>query len=485
MSALEPVIGLEVHAQLSTATKIFSGSSAAFGAPPNTQTDPVCLGLPGALPVVNVKAVEFAMRLGLALGCEIRESNVFARKHYFYPDVPKNYQISQFDQPICRGGEVPIVVDGKPSTVALERIHLEEDAGKSLHDQTQGQTTLVDLNRAGVPLVEIVSQPVLRSVEEAGAYLTALRRLVRYLDICDGNMEEGSLRCDANVSVREVGVSTLGTKVEIKNMNSIRGVMAALVHEIERQKKAVADGERIRQETRLWDPDRNTTRVMRSKEEASDYRYFPDPDLPPVLIDEAWLERVRMALPELPAARAGRLVREFGVSADDAAQLSQSRAHADYFEQVVASVGKVERAGKLVSNWMVGEVARVLNERDGEIDSLGVSASGLAELIQLVVDGTVSSSLAKEVFEKMTQGGGSAAEIVERDGLRQISDVGEIDAQVRQILDSHPQQVQTYLDGKESVAAFFVGQLMKLTRGQANPKLANDIVRKALEERRG
>jgi aspartyl-tRNA(Asn)/glutamyl-tRNA(Gln) amidotransferase subunit B len=478
--AYEAVIGLEVHAQLRTATKIFCGCPATFGGEPNEQTCPVCLGLPGVLPVLNRRAVEYAVRLGLACGCRIAERSVFARKNYFYPDVPKNYQISQYELPICEGGEVPIEVDGETGAVRLTRIHLEEDAGKSLHDQTEGRSSLVDLNRAGVPLVEIVSEPDLRTPAQAGAYLTSLRQLVRYLGICDGNMEQGSLRCDANISLRPAGTEPLGTKVEIKNLNSIRGVMAALEHEIERQRVLLDAGETIEQQTRGWDPDRSVTVFMRGKEHAHDYRYFPDPDLLPLQVSADWRRALEAKLPELPAVKRERFVREYGLPAYDAQVLTESRELSEYFEQAAAQLDDA----KILSNWMMGEVLRLLKERGEDIDVFPVRPAALVELLTLVKQDVISGKIAKEVFDAMVETGQDATAIVEAKGLRQISDTGELEGIVEGILDEHAAQVQTYLDGKESVAGFFVGQVMKATRGQANPKLANDLVRRALEARR-
>jgi len=474
----EPVIGLEVHAQLSTRTKMFCGCAASFGADPNTQTCPVCLGLPGALPVANAQAVEFAMRLGFALGCDVQATSVFARKNYFYPDVPKNYQISQFDRPICRGGAVGIELDGVARSVALERAHLEEDAGKLVHDDAGGGS-LVDLNRAGVPLLEIVTLPVLRSPEEAGAYLTALRQLVRWLGVCDGNMEEGSLRCDANISLRRPGAA-LGTKIELKNMNSIRGVVAALHHEIARQSALLDAGGTVSQETRSWDPDRGVTEFLRSKEFAHDYRYFPDPDLPPVQLSEEHRQAVRAAMPELPAARRRRLARDHGIPGYDAAVLTESRELADWFESAAVAAGD----GKAVSNWMMGEVLRELNDRGVGIAQFPLTPLALAELVSLVGAGKISGKIAKDVFASMIETGKSAAEIVSAQGLRQIDDTDELARRIAGILEAHPAQVAQYLEGKESLLGFFVGQLMQATRGQANPGVANRLIREGLEARR-
>jgi aspartyl-tRNA(Asn)/glutamyl-tRNA(Gln) amidotransferase subunit B len=479
MADYEVVIGLEVHAQLSTASKIFCGCSASFGADPNTHVCPVCTGLPGVLPVLNERVVEYALRLGLALECEIPHRSFFARKNYFYPDVPKDYQISQFDRPICEGGRVLIEMDGEEQAIPLVRIHLEEDAGKSIHAEGGG-SSLVDLNRAGVPLVEIVTEPALCRPAEAGAYLTALRQLVRYLDICDGNMEEGSLRCDANISLRPRGQRELGTKVELKNMNSISGVVAGLEYEIDRQTKMLDTGELIEQQTRSWDADRGVSVFMRGKEHAHDYRYFPEPDLVPLLIEDAWRERVAAELPELPSVRRRRFEESLGLPAYDAQVLTESRSIADYYEGLVAACGDAKAA----SNWMMGEVSRVLNERGEEIESFPVSAVELARLLALVTDGTISGKIAKDVFDQMVESGASALAIVEQKGLRQISDEGELAETIERILDEKTSQVEQYLDGKDSLLGFFVGQLMKSTGGQANPKLANQLIREALERRR-
>jgi aspartyl-tRNA(Asn)/glutamyl-tRNA(Gln) amidotransferase subunit B len=479
-SRWEAVIGLEVHAQLSTRTKIFCACPTQFGSRANSQTCPVCLGLPGVLPVLNRQVVDCALRLGLACGSRIAPASVFARKNYFYPDLPKNYQISQYDKPLCEGGQVEMMVDGHPRTARLVRIHLEEDAGKSMHDQTGGTTSLVDLNRCGVPLAEIVGEPDLRHPEEAGAYLTALRQLVRYLGICDGNMEEGSLRCDANVSVRPTGASTFGTRVEIKNMNSIRGVVAALEHEIRRQGKLLDEGGTVNQETRTWDPDRGVTVFMRSKEHAHDYRYFPDPDLVPLHVDEAWLARVRTQLPELPMARLQRFTAQYALPVYDAVLLTESRELADYYEDLARTLGDAKQA----SNWMMAEVLRLLNERGESIGRFSVRPPAVAALLHLVKDGAISGKIAKEVFDEMVATGAPAEAIVARRGLRQISDEPSLTAAVDKILDAHPGQVKAYLGGKEGLAGFFVGQLMQATAGQANPKLANQLVRAALERRR-
>ena len=455
----EVVIGLECHVQLSTESKLFSASSAAFGSSPNSHTDPPVLGLPGALPVLNQRAVELAIRLGLAVGSKIRHRSRFARKHYFYPDLPKGYQISQYDEPICEGGQI--------GSVRLTRIHLEEDAGKSLH--ASGNFSSVDLNRAGVPLVEVVSEPDLRSAAEAAEYMRSLRQLVRWLGISDGNMEEGSLRCDANVSLRPRGETKLGTKAELKNINSFRFVEKAIEYEVARQAQILDGGGKIVQETRLWDPDRGVSASMRSKEEAHDYRYFPDPDLPPLVVGEDWIARVRAELPELPAARRRRFVETLGLTEDDARVLTDERALADYFEEVVRLGAEPKRA----ANWIQSELLRV-----GLSEKIGPAA--LAELLALIADGTISGKIAKDVFAKMLAGGESPRAIVEREGLVQVSDVSAIEAAARQVIEANPKQAEQYRGGKQELIGFFVGRVMKATQGKANPALVNEILKRLL-----
>jgi aspartyl-tRNA(Asn)/glutamyl-tRNA(Gln) amidotransferase subunit B len=472
----EVVIGLEVHAQLLTASKIFCGCSTRFGAPPNSQTCMVCAGLPGALPVLNERAVEFALRMGLATDCEIRRRSIFARKNYFYPDLPKGYQISQFDAPLCERGRLAIEVDGEARTVHIHRIHLEEDAGKNMHDQDP-DASLVDLNRSGVPLIEIVSEPDMRSPREAYAYLAKLKQILVYLEICDGNMEEGSLRCDANVSLRPHGATAFGTKAEIKNLNSFKNVESALQHEIARQSELLRRGERVRQETRLFDPQRGETRVMRSKEEAHDYRYFPEPDLLPLDVDAAWLERVRQALPELPDAKRARFVRQYGLPAYDAGVLTASRALADYYEMAVAAGADA----KLASNWIMTELLALLNERGLDIGASPIDAAALAGLVRLVQDGTLSSKMAKDVWAAMAASGDAAAIVVERLGLRQIHDTGELGAVIERVLGANAAQVEKYRAGKSNLFGHFVGQVMKETRGQANPAEVNRLLHERLD----
>lgn len=474
----EAVIGLEVHAQLLTESKIFSSSSTAFGGEPNSQTDPVVLGLPGVLPVLNQKAVEFAIRMGLATNCEIATYSRFARKHYFYPDLPKGYQISQYELPICSNGYVDIELeDGTQKRIGIIRIHLEEDAGKSIHDPAiAGDATLVDLNRSGVPLIEIVSEPDIRSPQEAYAYLIRLKQLVTYLDICDGNMEEGSLRCDANVSLRKVGEKTFGVKTEVKNMNSFRNVERALSFEIERQTQILEQGGEVVQETLLWDADAGVARVMRGKEEAHDYRYFPEPDLLPLTISEEWIEKIRSELPELPQHKKERFIKEYQLPEYDATLLTGSKELATYYEQAVAHCADY----KLVSNWVMGEVIRVLNERKIEINDFPIPPESLAELLNLVVDNTISQKIAKTVFEEMLQTGKAPRTIVEEKGLSQISDESALEKIVSDVLAQFPSQVEEYRSGKEKVLGFLVGQVMKATRGKANPGLVNKLLKQKL-----
>ncbi|HKA86242.1 MAG TPA: Asp-tRNA(Asn)/Glu-tRNA(Gln) amidotransferase subunit GatB [Haliangiales bacterium] len=471
----EPVIGLECHVQLHTASKSFSPSAASFGAPPNTLTDPPVLGLPGALPVLNRRAVELALRLGLATGSTIRRRSRFARKHYFYPDLPKGYQISQYEEPVCEHGHVELVLHGERRRVRLTRIHLEEDAGKNIHG---GGGSLVDLNRAGVPLVEVVSEPDLRSAEEAAEYMRALRQLVRYLDISDGNMEEGSLRCDANVSVRPAGEARLGTKAELKNINSFKFVQRAIEHEIARQISVLEAGDKVVQETRLWDADKGTSASMRSKEHAHDYRYFPDPDLPPLAVADAWIDEVRAALPELPLARRARLAAEHGLGDADAKLLTEERSLADYFEAAAAAHGD----GKKIANWVMTELLRELHRLGKEPEDSPVPPDGLAELVRLVDDGTINGKIAKDVFHKMIESGGRARDIVAREGLTQLRDTGAIEEAARAVVAANPKQVEQYRAGKTNVLGFFVGQTMKATGGKANPQAVNEILRRLLEQ---
>lgn len=477
---LEAVIGLEVHAELLTQTKIFCGCSAAFGAPPNSHVCPVCLGMPGVLPVLNRRAVEFALRAALATGCTVAPRSVFARKNYFYPDLPKNYQISMYERPLCEHGWLDVLVDGTIRRIGLTRIHMEEDAGKNLHDA--GGASLVDCNRAGVPLLEIVSEPDLRSPAEAGAYLRALRSILQYLEICDGNMEEGSFRCDANVSVRPAGTTALGTKIEIKNMNSFKAVERAIAHEIARQTEAVATGERLVQETRLWDEDRAETRPMRSKESAHDYRYFPEPDLLPLVIDPAWLEAVRSALPELPAARRERFERAFGLSPYDADVLTQRKDIADYFEAGVSSGAPA----KEMANWITTEVLRIVRERHLDrtlvIRDWPLTAAQVARLVALVQAGTINRNTAKGLIPRLLGTGQDPDVLVRAEGLGQVSDRGALEQAVAEVIARCPSQVAEYRAGKDKVLGFLVGQIMKATGGKANPQLVQELLRTALAQ---
>jgi aspartyl-tRNA(Asn)/glutamyl-tRNA(Gln) amidotransferase subunit B len=475
----ESVIGLEVHAELLTASKIFCGCSAAFGAPPNQHTCPVCIGMPGMLPVLNRRVVEFAVRAGLATHCRIAPTSRWARKNYFYPDLCKGYQISQFELPICEAGYVDITVDGAAKRVRLTRIHMEEDTGKNIHD-AHGSGSLVDFNRSGVPLLEIVSEPDMTWPAEAGAYLRTLRSILQYLQICDGNMEEGSFRCDANCSVRPKGSTTLGTKVEIKNMNSFRAVERAIAYELERQVRVLEEGGTLVQETRLWDPDREETRSMRSKESSHDYRYFPDPDLPPLVIPDGFVEEVQRSLPELPDARRARFVEKLGLPDYDAEVLTARRDVADYFEAVVAAHGNAKAA----SNWVMGDILRLVREQKLDdapvIERWPVSAAHLGALIGLIDGGTISGKIAKTVFEEMLASGDAPAAIVERKGLTQVSDEGPIVAAIDEILAANAAKVDEYRSGKDKLFGFFVGQVMKATGGKANPGLVNRLLKDRL-----
>ncbi|MFZ5555960.1 MAG: Asp-tRNA(Asn)/Glu-tRNA(Gln) amidotransferase subunit GatB [Pseudomonadota bacterium] len=472
----EVVIGLEVHAQLSTASKIFSGASTAFGAAPNTQACAVDIALPGVLPVLNRGAVEKAVKFGLAVGAEINRRSVFARKNYFYPDLPKGYQISQYELPIVVGGEISIPVGGAEKVVRLTRAHLEEDAGKSLHEDFHGMSG-IDLNRAGTPLLEIVSEPDLRSKEEAVAYAKALHSLVRYLDICDGNMQEGSFRCDANVSVRPAGSDQLGIRCEIKNLNSFRFLEKAIEYEVGRQIELIEDGGRVVQETRLFDPDKGETRSMRSKEEAHDYRYFPDPDLLPLEVDEDWIEAVRATLPELPRAKRERYMRDYALTAYDAGVLTSSREIAAYFEETLALL---PAEPKLCANWVMGDLAGWLNKQGLEIEDSPIRPAQLAGLVKRIADGTISGKIAKDVFEAMGRGEGDADAIIDARGLRQISDSGALEGIVDEIIAANPRQVADYRGGRDKLLAFFVGQAMKATKGKANPAQLNEILKRKL-----
>jgi aspartyl-tRNA(Asn)/glutamyl-tRNA(Gln) amidotransferase subunit B len=477
----ETVIGLEVHAQLNTRSKIFSGASTAFGAEPNTQASAVDIALPGVLPVLNRAAVEKAIRFGLAVGATVNECSIFARKNYFYPDLPKSYQISQYEIPIVAGGSVAIVAGEAEKVVRLTRAHLEEDAGKSLHEDFESETG-IDLNRAGTPLLEIVSEPDMRSSAEAVAYAKALHGLVRWIDICDGNMQEGSFRCDANVSVRPAGSSALGTRCEIKNLNSFRFLERAIEYEARRQIELIEDGGRVVQETRLYDPDRDETRPMRTKEDAHDYRYFPDPDLLPLAVSREWLEQVKAALPELPRAKRDRFVASYGVTPYDAAMLTSSREVADYFE--AAARGAAGGAGKLTANWIAGHLSARLNEAGLDIGQSKVTARQLRRLVERIADGTLSGKIAREVFEAMWNGEGAgddaADTIIESRGLKQISDAGALEKIADDVIAANPQQVADYRGGREKAFNSLVGQVMKATKGKANPQQVTEILKRKL-----
>jgi len=477
----ESIIGLEVHAQLLTESKAFCSCSTAFGSEPNSNVCPVCLGLPGVLPVLNARVVEFVLRMGLATNCTIARQSAFARKNYFYPDLPKGYQISQFEEPICTDGYVEIdLEDGTKKKIGITRIHMEEDAGKSIHDIAA--STLVDVNRCGVPLVEIVSEPDLRSPHEAHEYMSRIRQIVTYLGICNGNMEEGSLRCDANVSVRKAGEEEFGTKTELKNMNSFRFVEKALEFEIARQIDALEHGESIVAETLLWDASKGIAVPMRSKEEAHDYRYFPEPDLVPVVVGEEWINRVQKTLPEFPSQRRDRYVRELSLPKYDADILTTEKSLADYFEAVLANLGtRGAESVKMASNWIMTEVLRRINELHIPISSFAIGPERLGEMIRLIADGTISGKIGKELFETMLTSGDSPGTIVNKRGLVQVSDSGAIEAAVDEILKKNQKQVAELLAGKTQVFGFLVGEVLRATQGKANPKMVNEILREKLD----
>jgi len=477
MTSWETVIGLEIHAQLSTKSKIFSGSAIAYGAPPNAQANLVDLGYPGVLPVLNAEAVRMAVKFGLAVGARIAPHSVFARKNYFYPDLPKGYQISQYELPIVAQGSIEIVLDdGARKRVGVTRAHLEEDAGKSLHEGLPGVSG-IDLNRAGTPLVEIVSEPDMRSAKEAVAYMKKVHTLVRYLEICDGNMQEGSFRCDANVSVRPKGAEKFGTRAEIKNLNSFRFVEKAINYEVERQIEILESGGKVKQETRLYDPDKGETRSMRSKEEANDYRYFPDPDLLPVVLDDAYIAAVRATLPELPDQKALRFSSQYGLSEYDAGVLTASRELGAYYEEVAR---EVPGEPKLAANWVMGELAAALNKEGLEINSGKLPAGRLAGLLQRIADQTISGKIAKEVFESMWTSGAAADAIIEQKGLKQITDSSAIERAIDEVMAKNPGQLADYRAGKDKLFGFFVGQVMKATQGKANPAQLNELLKKKL-----
>uniref|UniRef100_A0A7V3E675 Aspartyl/glutamyl-tRNA(Asn/Gln) amidotransferase subunit B n=1 Tax=Ignavibacterium album TaxID=591197 RepID=A0A7V3E675_9BACT len=478
-SKYEAVIGLEVHAQLLTETKAFCGCSTRFGNAPNSNVCPVCLGHPGVLPVLNKKVVEFTVLMGLATNCTINKHSVFARKNYFYPDLPKGYQISQYEEPICENGYLTVKLsDGTNKKIRIKRIHMEEDAGKSIHDQSE--YTLIDVNRCGVPLIEIVTEPDINSPEEAYKYLTKIKQIVQYLDICDGNMEEGSLRCDANVSVRLKGEKNLGVKTEIKNMNSFRNVERALQYEIERQIELIEDGEEVIQQTLLWNADLNEAFPMRSKEEAHDYRYFPDPDLLPVIVDEPWKENIAKSMPELPDIKLQRFIQQYNLPDYDSDILTQTKAVADYYEKVVSVTDDFKSA----SNWIMTDVLGYLNENKIEIIQFPISAENLGKLINLISQGIISSKIAKEVFQIMLKSDDNPERIVKEKNLIQISDEGEIIKIIQNVFEKNKNQIDEYLSGKEKVFGFFIGQVMKETKGKANPQLVNQLLKSELEKYR-
>jgi aspartyl-tRNA(Asn)/glutamyl-tRNA(Gln) amidotransferase subunit B len=474
----EPVIGLEVHVQLATATKIFCGCPTSFGAPPNTNVCPVCLGLPGALPVLSREAVDLAIKGGLALNCEVRPKSRFARKNYFYPDLPKGYQISQYDEPLAERGYVDIVVDGASRRIGVTRVHMEDDAGKSIHDgfKDSDRYSYVDLNRSGTPLIEIVSEPDMRSSDEAYAYVTEVKQVLQFVEVSTCDMEKGHLRCDANVSVRLQGAEKFGTKAEVKNLNSFRFLKQALDYEIARQVALLESGGRVVQETRLYNPDLGETFSMRSKEDAHDYRYFPEPDLVPLGIGKKWLDEVRAAMPELPSRKRARFVGEYGLSAYDAEVLTASRATAEYFETAARASGNPKNA----ANWVMGDLMGLLKADGKEIADSPVGAGQLGELVKLIGTGELSGKLAKEIFPKMFATGEAAAVIVEREGLKQISDTGALEQIIAEVIANNPKQVEQYRGGKATVINFLVGQAMKATRGQANVALVTDLFKRKL-----
>ena len=474
------VIGLEVHAELKTKTKAFCSCSTAFGSLPNTHVCPVCLGMPGALPVLNKQVVNYAIKAGLALNCEIQKTNKFDRKNYFYPDNAKNYQISQLYQPICLGGHIDIVVDGEHKTIGVTRIHMEEDAGKLNHSGatiSTSDSSAVDYNRAGVPLIEIVSEPDMRSAEEARAYMENLKAILEYTDVCDCKMQEGSLRCDANVSIMPVGAKEFGTRTEIKNLNSFRSLVRAIEYEVERQQEVIEDGGRVIQETRTWDEINGVTLSMRSKEEAHDYRYFPEPDLVPVELTDEWIEEIRASLPELPAQRQARLMEEFGLSEYDANQIVSTKAMAEYFDEAV----KTAKDAKVVTNWLLGDVSAYMNNENITISEFIVSPENLAELVNLTKEGVLSSKLAKQVFSEMIKDNESPKALVKKLGLEQVSDEGAILKLVEETIAENPQSVADFKAGKAKAIGFLVGQIMKKSKGKANPGMVQSMLKEKLK----
>jgi len=476
MMKYEAVIGLEVHAQMLTDTKMFCGCSTRFGSEPNTQTCPVCIGMPGVLPVMNKKALEFTIKTGLAMNCKISPYSRFARKNYFYPDLPKGYQISQYELPICEGGYIEIVLDGEAKRIGITRIHMEEDAGKNIHEGS-GPYSFVDLNRAGIPLMEIVSEPDIRSPKEAAEYMKKLRTILRYLGVCDGNMEQGSLRCDANVSIRPVGQKEYGTRAEVKNINSFKFVEKALEYEIKRQIKVVEEGGRVIQETRLWDSNKGITESMRGKEEAHDYRYFPEPDLVPIAADKEWIDEIRSTLPELPDAKRERFISGYGIPEYDADLLTEEKVRAEWFEDAVKAGGKP----KIVANWIITNIFKRLKEEDKEINETLLKPKHLVSLLSLIDAGSTSSTMAKTIIlDEIFKSGKMPEDIVKEKGLVQISDAGEIEKAIDEILAKSQKEVERYKSGDEKLIGFFVGQIMKATKGKANPQMVNELLKKKL-----
>lgn len=470
----EIVIGLEIHAQLLTNTKLFCNCRSKFGDPPNTNGCPVCLGLPGALPVLNRKAVEMAVKMGLAVGCQINNKSIFARKNYFYPDLPKGYQISQYDLPVCGKGEIVIDVDGVKKTIGITRIHLEEDAGKLIHDQDID--SLFDVNRCGTPLIEIVSEPDMRSPQEAHAYFASIKQILEYLQICDCNLEEGSMRCDANISLRPKGETKLGTKTEIKNMNTLRGLEKALEYEAFRQEEVLRSGGKIIQQTYLWDPSTNRSIPMRSKEDAHDYRYFPEPDLLPLIVEPSLIESIKTTLPELPSSRCSRFEKEYGLSLNASQVLTTDRLLADYFEETV----KFHPDARLAANWIMTDILKIINDQKISISEIRITPSRLASLLKLIENNTISAKAAKKVFDLMQSENKEPLEIVEQLGLKQVSDSGALETAIKKVLEDNPSEVEKYKSGNKKLISFFVGQAMKATKGAGNPKEINTILAKLL-----